>query len=110
MMKIPPRAAALSGLMISGLILAGCSDADWDHAMAYSGLGGQDVAAAEPAPGVQPAQTQAQAAPESNASFCEAAAKQDASRDGFDAATQQRVYQRSVQQCVAMFGTATAAR
>ena len=95
---------------MSGLALSGCTDADWDHAMTYSGSGraGRPTSA-DRAGARQPARRAPAPAP-SNASFCEAAAKQDASRDGFDAATQQRVYQRSVQQCVAMFGTATAAR
>ncbi len=99
--------AALCGLALSGLALSGCTDSDWDHAMTYSGIGGQSVAAADPAP--QPAPAPA-AAPASNTSFCEAVAKQAATSDGFDPATQQRMFQRSFQQCVAMFGTATAAR
>jgi hypothetical protein len=97
--------AALCGLAMSGLALSGCTDSDWDHAMTYSGLGEQ-MAAADPP--VAPPVTAP--APASNASFCESVAKQAATSDGFDAATQQRMFQRSFQQCVAMFGTATAAR
>jgi hypothetical protein len=102
--------AALGGLAIAGLALSGCTDSDWDHALTYGGLGEQTVAA-EPVPPPAPAPATAPApASESNASFCESVAKQAATRDGFDAATQQRMFQRSFQQCVAMFGTATAAR
>ena len=88
------------------MALSGCTDSDWDHAMTYSGLGEQ-AAAADPVP--PPARAPVPA-PASNASFCESVAKQAATRDGFDAATQQRMFQRSFEQCVAMFGTATAAR
>lgn len=90
-------AAALSTLM-----LAGCSDADWNHAMTYTGVEQPQVAAADPAP--PPAQ--APAAAMSDTGFCQAVAKQDATGNGFDPATEQRVFQHSFQQCVAMFGTA----
>ncbi len=72
--------------------------------MTYSGLGtDQQAAVAMPAPAPVP-QPQAAAAPDT--SFCQAVAKQDAAGDGFDAATQSRVFQRSFQQCVALFGAA----
>ena len=78
--------------------------------MTYGGLGEQ-AAAADPVPATAPASVSTAApASESNASFCESVAKQAATRDGFDAATQQRMFERSYQQCITMFGTATAAR
>jgi hypothetical protein len=101
------------------LLLAGCTDADWDHALNYTHLGGspsEDIdapvrtaapqpravsqtvaatAAAAPAPVVP-------AAPE-NADLCRAIATQDATENGFDPATQRRVFAQSYAQCVAIY-------
>ncbi len=74
------------------LLLAGCTDADWDNALNYTGLKGS---ADEPEAVETPA-----AAPENN--FCRSVAMQDASDNGFDQATQQRVYTRSYAQCVTL--------
>jgi hypothetical protein len=89
------------------LLLAGCTDADWDNALNYSGLKGsaeepQDVVP-DPAPGsvAAPAAEAAAAAPDST-DFCRAVAMQDAGGNGFDQATQQRVYTRSYAQCVSL--------
>ncbi|HET7083794.1 MAG TPA: hypothetical protein VFI23_03425 [Rhizomicrobium sp.] len=85
------------------LLLAGCSDAQWDRAMNYiNPLEPEDVeaaAAAAPQPQPQPA---ASALP-ANAEFCHAVATEDATSNGFDAATQQRVLARSYAQCVAIY-------
>jgi hypothetical protein len=83
-------------------LLAGCTDADWDNVMSFGGIRDrQEVAeAAAPAPAPAPA---AAAAPASNA-FCLGVARQDATGNDFDQATQQRVAQQSYQQCVAIFG------
>ena len=98
-------------MLFSGcLLLAGCSDADWDHALNYTGLKGSAeesaVAAANPAPrSVSAPQAEAAAAPEpANTDFCRSVAMQDAGDNGFDQATQQRVYARSYAQCM-MFST-----
>jgi hypothetical protein len=91
------------------LLLAGCSDADWDHALNYTGLRGS---AEEPeAPATRTAATSAPrasvptpettAAPQpANTEFCRSVAMQDAGDNGFDPATQQRVFARSYAQCM----------
>jgi hypothetical protein len=83
-------------------LLAGCTDADWSHLMSFGGSRDRQevtrAAAAAPAPA--PA---AAAAPASN-TFCMGVAQQDATGNGFDQTTQQRVALRSYQQCVAIFG------
>ncbi len=89
------------------LLLAGCTDADWDNALNYTGLkGSADEPEAVETPAAAPATTAAAApagiaaAPENN--FCRSVAMQDASDNGFDQATQQRVYTRSYAQCVTL--------
>jgi hypothetical protein len=86
------------------LLLAGCSDADWNGALNYAGLGGDTDATADTA--VEPAApaapgTQAQAVP--NSDICRAVATEDATQNGFDPATQQRVFARSYSQCVTIY-------
>ena len=91
------------------LLLAGCSEADWNHALNYTGMGGDENAAAETAtaPAAPPASTAA--APEApaqtvpNNDLCRAVATQDATSNAFDPATQQRVFARSYSQCVAIY-------
>jgi hypothetical protein len=92
------------------LLTAGCTDGDWNHVLNYGGLGEKEAAPADEFP-VTPADTQAataapaaaaDAAP-SNADFCRNVATQDATRNDFDQATQQRVFQRSFAQCVAIY-------
>lgn len=98
------------------LIAAGCTDSDWNRMLNYGGLGADEAApamdgvqppaqAAAPAPAPTPAEAQAAAAPAmpANADFCKNVAAQDATRNGFDEATQQRVFQRSFTQCVATY-------
>jgi hypothetical protein len=87
------------------LFAAGCTDSDWNHLMSYGGMGGSDEDAASP---VQPATAAATATAEpaaapSNADFCKNVAAQDATRNGFDPATQQEVFKRSFAQCVAIY-------
>ncbi len=86
------------------LALSGCTSADWERAMTYTGF--DDEPSVAVAPTVRPAPAQSVAAPVSapDNSFCQAVAQQDAAQNGFDAATQQHVFQRSFQQCVAQFG------
>jgi hypothetical protein len=97
-----------TALLLLGL-LAGCTDREWSGTMSFIGLEKtppparavarpvQPVARAAPAPiqSVQAAQPNA---------FCESVAKQDSESNGFDAATQNRVFVRSYQQCVGIFG------
>ena len=88
----------------SACSLAGCSDADWDHALNYTGLGGDEDAQARsrgcrhvlPPPPAAPA-------PVPNSDLCRAVATQDATSNDFDPATQQRVFARSYSQCVTIY-------
>jgi hypothetical protein len=88
------------------LLLAGCSDTDWDHALNYTGLrGSAEEPEAAPAPAsaamsAPPAETAAAPVP-ADTDFCRSVAMQDAGDNGFDQATQQRVYARSYAQCAA---------
>jgi hypothetical protein len=95
--------------LISCLLLAGCTDSDWDRTLNYAHLGG--APAEEIDPPVRTAAPQAvaaapapiaPAAPE-NADFCRAVATKDATENGFDPATQQRVLAQSYAQCVAIY-------
>jgi len=90
------------------LFAAGCTDSDWNHLLSYGGMGSSDEDAASPA---QPATAAATATAEpaaatqlpANADFCKNVAAQDATRNGFDQATQQEVFKRSFAQCVAIY-------
>jgi hypothetical protein len=82
-------------------LLAGCSDADWNNALNYTGMGGDSDTAEAP---VQPAPATAAAAPPvQNDSFCRDVATQDATANGFDQPTQARVYARSYGQCMMVY-------
>jgi len=111
--------------LIFCLVLAGCTDADWDHALNYVYPAPDDAdatadqfqpatAAADNTASIPSATVAATAAPNTaaipstpagpaNADFCRAVATQDATGSGFDPATQQRVFARSYGQCVAMY-------
>jgi hypothetical protein len=97
---------------LAALLLAGCTDADWDRTMTFAGVGtGQTAdAAAGQAPRVaaaEPTSPAAAAEPRQardDTGFCRAVAQQDASAERFDMATRQRLFQRSLQQCLALFG------
>jgi hypothetical protein len=86
--------------LIACLLLAGCTDADWNHVLNY-GSGGEpdvEVVTAPPAPAPQPI-----AAAPANNDFCKSVAVQDATTNGFDPATQARVLQQSYAQCVTIY-------
>ncbi|HUE64033.1 MAG TPA: hypothetical protein VMO78_06635 [Rhizomicrobium sp.] len=99
------------------LLLAGCSEADWNHALNYTGMGGdEDSATQAGASAVAPKSatisattSTAAAAPEApaqavpNSDICRAVATQDATSNDFDPATQARVFARSFSQCVAIY-------
>lgn len=90
------------------MLLAGCSEADWNHALNYTGLNGDQDATTEPAPPAAPAAAATAAAPQApatvpNSDLCRAVATQDATSSDFDPATQQRVFARSYSQCVAIY-------
>ena len=84
------------------LLLAGCSDADWNHALNYTGLGGDQEAQADPA-AVHVVPPPPPPAPVPNRELCRAVATQDATSNEFDPATQQRVFARSYSQCVSIY-------
>ena len=90
-----------------GLFAAGCTDSDWNHLLSFGGGAEEEpVTAPAAAPAPQPEATAAAApapALPPNAEFCKNVATEDATRNGFDPATQQRVFQRSYQQCVAIY-------
>jgi hypothetical protein len=89
------------------LLLAGCSDADWNRALNYTGLGGNKTTTADVVQPTAPAATAAapqdavQQAP--NNDLCRAVATQDATSNDFDPPTQQRVFARSYAQCLAIY-------
>ena len=78
-------------------LLAGCSDVS--NLLDFPGSSPREVAAAAPAAAPAPA------SPGAPDPFCLGVAKGDATDNDFDAATQQRVAQRSYAQCVAIFGS-----
>jgi hypothetical protein len=90
------------------LLLAGCTDTDWDQALNYTGLQGsaQEPETAEmsraTATSVAASAPEAAAPEPANTEFCRSVAMQDAGGNGFDPATQQRVYARSYAQCVTL--------
>jgi hypothetical protein len=99
----------ISVLLLVLPLLAGCSDIDWNHLTSFgspsddaadpAGVASAAPAAAAPVPG----QTSAASSPAAPNAFCLGVARQDATGNGFDTATQQRVAQRSYAQCVVLF-------
>jgi hypothetical protein len=89
----------LAAIVVSSLILAGCSSAGryWDRYFGDSGAD-QPVAMAS-ATGAPPPV----AAPGGPDPFCAAVARKDLEEGDFDAATQQRMLSRSYAQCMALF-------
>ena len=85
------------------LFAAGCTDSDWNHLLSFGGMGGADEDAASPVQPATAAATADPAAAPANSDFCKNVAAQDATRNGFDQATQQQVFQRSYAQCVAIY-------
>lgn len=84
-------------LFAAGL-LSGCTDADWDHALSYTGLSKADPA--QPAPKAEVAAT-VPAAPAAD-TWCVEVAKStqtEAALDGFDGQTQQRRALAAFKQC-----------
>ena len=92
-------------ILIACLLLAGCTDADWNRLANY---GGGDEAESDivpaPAPATQvPAPQPMAAAPPANSEFCQSVATQDATGNGFDPATQARVLRQSYAQCLTIY-------
>lgn len=91
----------LAFVFAAAALLAGCTDADWDHAMAYAGLGPDQAK-----PVAQQPDTAAPATPQAVAAapdeWCAEVAKASATQaaaDGFDAATQKHRAEVVFQQC-----------
>ena len=84
------------------LLLAGCTDSDWDNTMSYIGMTPQP----KMTPPVALAQPQTSTLTAPSYRFCHAVASQDASKNEFDLATQERIAASSFRQCVAVFGDA----
>jgi hypothetical protein len=77
-------------------LLSGCADMDMDHLLSFDDPDEpQTVAAETPAP-------QAAATPPASDAFCRAVATQDATKNAFDAATQQRMLTQGYAQCMAL--------
>jgi Tfp pilus assembly protein PilP len=90
--------------LIFCLLLAGCTDGDWDHALNVFSTDTQETAdGAVPQPVAARPATAAASAEPSNSDFCKAVAAQDATSNGFDQPTQKRVYAQSYAQCVAIY-------
>jgi hypothetical protein len=114
----------LAFVFAAAVLLAGCTDADWDHAFAYAGFGGDqakpaqadtaqaDVAQANapqptapqpnapPPNAATPPQTQAvAAAPDDWCAEVARAAATEAADQGFDRQTQKNRAQTAFQQC-----------
>ncbi|MBA2588906.1 MAG: hypothetical protein H0U98_09815 [Alphaproteobacteria bacterium] len=94
--------------LIACLLLAGCTDADWNRIANYGG-GGDDEAELEPeavathVPVTQVPAPQPVAAAPANSDFCQSLATQDATANSFDPATQQRVLRQSYAQCLTIY-------
>jgi hypothetical protein len=91
-------------LLLALPLLAGCAAGDWDYLTSF-GTSERAEAAPAPKPETVARTTPAPAQPAPNA-FCLAVARQDATGNGFDTATQAKVAQRSYLQCVGIFGNA----
>ncbi len=89
--------------LIACLVLAGCTDADWNRMVNYGG--GDEVETvvppARPATAAQP--VMASPAAPSNDDFCKGVATQDATSNAYDPATQQRVLRQSYAQCLTIY-------
>ena len=92
-------------ILIACLLLAGCTDADWNRALNYGGM-------AEAEPDVEPVVMARTSAPQpltvtpaasAGSDFCKGVATQDATANSFDPATQQRVLRQSYDQCLTIY-------
>ena len=98
-------------LLIACLLLAGCTDTDWNRALNYGGMGDAEASGtpdappprriARPAP--QPAAAEAPPVDSTSNDFCKAVATRNATNNSFDAATQARVFTQSYSQCLTIY-------
>ncbi len=90
-------------LLAAASLLAGCSDADWAHVMSYDDYP-PSAAAAPDAPAPTYASVATVSASPSAADRCSRVAEErmtDADYQGFDAATQQQVRDKTYSDCLA---------
>ena len=91
-------------VVATAVFLAGCTDADWDHALGYVGLDQQqktergDNKPVQDAP-PQAAQASVAPAPETWCAEVAKAAQSEAADQGFDAPSQKLRAQMAYQQC-----------
>lgn len=85
-------------------VVAGCTDADWDHALSYAGLSDNPQPAAQPAAtAAVPADAASGPVPTMD-NWCTESAKaaaREAREYGFDEATQRRRAEQALKQCQA---------
>jgi hypothetical protein len=88
-------------LLVALPLLAGCGE--WDYLTSFGTSKRAEAEAPAPPPAriAQTAPAGAQPAPDP---FCLGVARQDATTNGFDQATEGKVAIRSYQQCVGLFG------
>jgi PBP1b-binding outer membrane lipoprotein LpoB len=95
---------SLAVIFACAVLLSGCSDGDWARMTTFGDKNTDDAAIyPDAAPQSQAVAPAASAAAPANEGFCQAVAQQDATSNGFDAATQRSVYARSYAQCTAIY-------
>ena len=87
----------IAALLAASLLLSGCSDFSFSSLMNFPG----DDDASFPADA--PAAVATAAPPGGPNAFCQSVATHDATANDFDAATQQKMGQKSYSQCLALF-------
>lgn len=95
----------LAALLAAAVMLAGCTDADWDRTMSFAGFDDAPAVPAAPAAATPAPRALAAAAPVQGPDpFCQGVARHDSTANGFDTQTQSQVFARSYAQCLAVFG------
>jgi len=90
--------------LIACLLLAGCTDTDWNRALNYGGMtDAAEETDAPPGRTARPAPQPATAEVPGNSDFCKTVAAQDASRSEFDAATKARMFTQNYAQCLTIY-------
>ena len=91
----------VAAVAVLACVLAGCTDADWDHSLSYIGMN-QSPDAAPAAQANAAPQAATPAAPAAEDDWCVTASKaaeREAREQGFDAATQHHRAETALQQC-----------
>jgi hypothetical protein len=98
----------LTAVLAAG-VLGACTNADWDHALSYAGIGDSEKPAA--APQAETATAPAPISAPAPSGWCDQIAKSaqtEAAEQGFDAATQQHRAQVVYAQCASSPSSAAA--